>query len=285
MNCLVFHVVSGQSFFSGATLVAFSAFALTASNRLARRLGGVALPVGAIGIAVSSTAVPYWCYAVAVVITLAWLLSLRAAEWRHRLSWAVVGAWTVAMLLEVPYHIEPALDPASSRSVTVIGDSLTAGVADQSETWPRILGREHAIAVTDVSRVGATAATALQRIKGRRLETSVVLVEIGGNDLLGSTPSGQFERDLDALLAAVSGERRQVVMFELPLPPFCHQYGRIQRALAKKHSVVLIPKRVLLSVLGGEGATLDTIHLSEAGHRRMAARIWHLLEPAFPDPP
>ena len=70
-------------------------------------------------------------------------------------------------------------------------------------------------------------------------------------------------------------------MFELPLPPFYHEFGRIQRSLARKYGVALIPKRVLLSVLAGSDSTVDTIHLTQAGQRRMAASVWRLLSGAY----
>jgi acyl-CoA thioesterase-1 len=74
---------------------------------------------------------------------------------------------------------------------------------------------------------------------------------------------------------------RQIVMFELPLPPFCNQYGRIQRTLAQRHQVKLIPKRIFLSIIAGDGSTLDSIHLSQTGHQKMADCVWGIIEPAF----
>ena len=171
----------------------------------------------------------------------------------------------------------------SGETVLFIGDSITAGAGrdDTSERWPNILAKEHDLAVQDVSRMGETAASALKRVKTRQISSPVVMVEIGGNDLLGSTSSAQFSRDLDALLAHVAAPDRQVIMFELPLPPFRHEYGRIQRSLARKHGVLLVPKGLFLSVLTTDGATLDTIHLSQAGHRRMAALVWGVVGSAF----
>lgn len=131
--------------------------------------------------------------------------------------------------------------------------------------------------------MGETARSALNRARTKPITSSLVLVEIGGNDLLGSTSSAGFARDLDALLDHVSAPGHQVIMFELPLPPFNHEYGRIQRTLARKHGVSLIPKRILLEILAAESSTLDTIHLSQAGHDRMARKVWQILSPAFPD--
>ena len=68
---------------------------------------------------------------------------------------------------------------------------------------------------------------------------------------------------------------------ELPLPPFCNDYGRIQRHLAAQHGVLLIPKRVFAAVLAGDAATLDSVHLDRAGHERMAEVVWSLIRPAY----
>ena len=71
-------------------------------------------------------------------------------------------------------------------------------------------------------------------------------------------------------------------MLELPLPPFYNSFGLIQRKLARKYGVKLVPKRVFLSVLAGGGATLDSIHLSQAGHQQMANVVWEIVGPAYP---
>ena len=116
----------------------------------------------------------------------------------------------------------------------------------------------------------------LKRTKKHEISSAIVVLEIGGNDSLGSTSSVEFARDFDALLAYVSDPSRQLVMFELPLPPFSHEYGRVQRTLASNHNVSLVPKRVFLSILAANDSTLDTIHLTQAGHNRMAQRIRRL---------
>jgi acyl-CoA thioesterase-1 len=71
-------------------------------------------------------------------------------------------------------------------------------------------------------------------------------------------------------------------MFELPIPPLYEGFGRVQRDLASRHGVALIPKRVLLSVVEAAEATIDSIHLTQQGHDRMASFVWALLEPAMP---
>ncbi len=110
-----------------------------------------------------------------------------------------------------------------------------------------------------------------------------MLLEIGGNDLLGSPAGENFERDLQELLKRVCQPGRQVLMFELPLPPLHNEFGRVQRRLAAQCHVLLIPKRFLIDLLASEGTTLDSIHLSARGHQRMAALVWRIIRPAYPE--
>ncbi len=283
MNWLVYHIVSGQAFFTGVALLILAAVSSTRSRPIFRRITALSFLIGIIAVVISSTAISYWWYGVAGAVTLVWIASRFKHDWRRWSACAVVGVWLIAALIELPYHIAPSLDPARTRTITVIGDSVTAGVGgdETSETWPSLLARQHQIAVQDISHMGETAASALKRAKSQSIESSVVIIEIGGNDVLGSTTSAQFALDLDGLLAHLEAPDRQVIMFELPLPPFCNEFGRVQRTVAAKHNVILVPKRVFLSIIAGSGSTLDSIHLSQSGHQFMADCVWSLVQSAF----
>jgi lysophospholipase L1-like esterase len=67
-------------------------------------------------------------------------------------------------------------------------------------------------------------------------------------------------------------------MLELPLFPFENAYGLEQRRVARRHHLTLIPKRFFLDVLRIPGATVDGIHLSDSGQRKMAEMIWSFIE-------
>jgi acyl-CoA thioesterase-1 len=283
MNGLVYHIASGQAFFSGITLVLFAVAIATLTRPSGRRLASVAGVVGVLVIGVSSTPQPLWCYAIAAGLAVTWLGTLFQKNPQRWPRYAVAFAGMALALLELPHHMTPRIVPTTGRSLTILGDSVTAGwgAADKAERWPNILSREHDVAVQDLSHVGETAASAAQRAARQSIVSNLVLVEIGGNDVLGSTSAEQFAVDLDALLANVCSADRQVIMFELPLPPFYHEYGRIQRTLAREHGVALVPKRTLLSILAPRENTVDTIHLTQAGHRQMAAQVWRLVGLAY----
>jgi acyl-CoA thioesterase-1 len=133
--------------------------------------------------------------------------------------------------------------------------------------------------VVNLARPGATLKSGLVQARGISETDAVVLIELGGNDLLANTESGAFARQLDELLAAVCRPGDCVAMFELPLPPLYNAFGAAQRTLAAKHGVTLIPKRYLTAALGCKGGTIDGLHLSERGHRALAEAIAGILQP------
>lgn len=192
----------------------------------------------------------------------------------------------VSTVAELPYHITPSLQPARNTTVAIIGDSVTAGIGgnETSERWPEILRRVHGLEVQDISHMGETAASATKRLRDHEVDAAIVIVEIGGNDILGGTSVSDFETTLNQLLTSVCKNETQVVMFELPLPPFFHRYGFVQRRLAKKHGVQLLPKTTFLAAISGRKATLDSIHLTQEGHQRMADEVWAVIGPAFATP-
>jgi acyl-CoA thioesterase-1 len=154
-------------------------------------------------------------------------------------------------------------------------------MGSEHDTWPAILARRHAVDVRDHSQAGATARSALKQAEQVTGSGSLVLVEIGGNDVLGETTPGAFEQALDDLLAVLGAHHRTVVMLELPLPPFSNRYGAAQRRQAARHGVFLVPKRVLMGILSAHASTLDTIHLSPSGHAHMAEVMWHAIRGAL----
>jgi acyl-CoA thioesterase I len=108
MNWLVFHVASGQSFFSGVALVIVAAVASRSSKAVLKRIAVLGFVIGVIAIVISSTPIPYWYYGVALVPTAVWIASAYVTKWRRWSAFAVVAAWTIAAVIE--YHITFARD-------------------------------------------------------------------------------------------------------------------------------------------------------------------------------
>jgi acyl-CoA thioesterase-1 len=245
--------------------------------------------LGGLFVFVSATPLSSWFYLVLLVATLLWLVG-DALGGRHSarlvigLRVAVVIVWVAAVLVEWPYHLAPRVPRLGHPVLGIIGDSVTAGMGEKKAvTWPRILADRHSVVVHDHSLAGANVASALRQAASISSDERLVLLEIGGNDILGETTPGEFASGLARLLSAVCRPGRVVVMLELPLPPTYNAYGRAQRRLARQYKTLLVPRRVLLGVLQRQGTTLDTIHLSREGHQVMADAIWKVVRGAYDD--
>lgn len=284
---LIYHVASGQSFFAGAgCLVAAVLLNFLGPGRPRYLARNLLAALGVVLVAASATPLAPGLYAALTAATvLGWAAEGVAGRVPRRFVLGaravVVAAWVAAMGVEVPYHVAPGLPRLGHPTLGIIGDSLTAGTGEGGPArWPQILADRHAVAVRDHARAGATVASALRQAAEVGPEEQLVLLEIGGNDLLGGSTPLQFEVGLDQLLSAVCRPGRVVVLMELPLPPTFNAFGRIQRRLARRYGTPLVPKRVLLGILQRPGATLDTIHLSPEGHRAMAGAIWDAVRAA-----
>jgi acyl-CoA thioesterase-1 len=279
MNGLVLHFANGNSLFVGFLVTAVACI-LSSPRRHAvvRSALRILNLVGGILVVLSATPFPPWAY---VIWALAFSLCLVAAEWprERKPGWRPVAVGllllvsTILSALEYPYHRRPSLPLPKDKPIVVIGDSISAGVQSRENPWPAVLARMTGLSVTNLALGGNTAGGALDEARSLREADVSVLLEIGGNDILGDTSAGQFEKDLEALLDEVCRPGRVVAMFELPLPPFYNAFGRIQRRQAESHRVILIPKPVMTTVFGAPGATVDSLHLSQAGHDKMASLV------------
>jgi acyl-CoA thioesterase I len=241
---------------------------------------------GVIIVAASAVPQPWWILIVLACLLFAWNVverGLTVRPGRRRLvQLAVVVPWLVVTAVELPYHFVPDIQATGRPPLWIVGDSVTAGLGDQKTVlWPTILAKSHGITVHNRWAMGATVGTALRKLEQEPVGDGIILLEIGGNDLLGSTPLTDYEERLDRLLAQVCGAGRIVVMFELPLPPLCNEWGRVQRRLAANYGVILLPKELFVAVLTVDGATVDGIHLTQSGHDLMAATVGRVLEGVY----
>ncbi len=194
-------------------------------------------------------------------VLLMFLLSLSIAEFVHRRV--------------------PVLQGEASDHIVVIGDSISSGLGTNARPWPDVMQQVTRVRVRNLSRAGATVADGLALADGVSPNDHLVLIELGGNDLLEGEAPEAFARGLEALLAKVSAPGRMLVMFELPLLPPQIAYGRIQRRLAAQYGVSLIPKRFLIEVIAGTDATSDGLHLTDEGARRMTFVVVRILSPVL----
>ena len=274
MHPVLMFIASGWGFWCGLAVLAVAIPAgLRGRSGATLSLTVTATVLGILLVALSSTPVSGWIIWPLFAAALAMVVTLRfETPWRYGAAALTAALAVSAAVLELPYWLDP--EPLVCREkLWILADSISSGIGFEEETvWSELLEREHPGRIANRAVPGSKVSSSL-RILEERFDFSpgdVLLIELGGNDLLGGVSGDEFARKLDELLSAVAAREVPAVMFELPLPPFRGAYLRAQRFLAEKYGVRLIPRRRFAAVLRGSESVVDGVHLSNYGHEKMA---------------
>jgi lysophospholipase L1-like esterase len=244
--------------------------------------------VGLAFVIMASPPLPWGIDALFGCVFLAWLVSGHRREQTHgsRKIHTVITVLFVLLLLlititEFVHRRLPTIQGEKSDSLAVIGDSISAGLGTRVRPWPEVMHGMTGAEIANLSKPGATMMDGFAMADRVTEQDQLVVIELGGNDLISGERSEEFERSLEGVLAKLVSPKRTIVMFELPLLPHLIRYGHIQRHLAKRYGVWLIPKRCITAVISGKDATSDGLHLTDLGAHRMASLVARVLAPVL----
>ena len=282
MNPVVIQLANGNAFFigMGLTVIAF-ALRLWLKGRVWVSLLTIGWLVGISLVVLSATPMSFWLYGLWLgLCVVVWVAFIVRAPFQLLASTIIAFAFFSLSLCitELPYRMVQRVTVFTNQPVFVLGDSISAGIGTRERAWPAVLGDLSHLKVINLARPGASIETALDQASHITVTNALVIVEIGGNDLLGHADSRAFYGQLDKLLGRLKKGNHRIVMFELPLLPFWNAFGSDQRVLAEKYGVTLIPKSCLTKVIGSKGDALDGLHLSQKGHNALAKSVYGFLK-------
>jgi acyl-CoA thioesterase-1 len=171
--------------------------------------------------------------------------------------------------------------PAGTK-VLALGDSLTAphGVKP-GEDWPTLLEQKTGWVVINAGISGNTSAQALDRLPGLLDEhqPQLVLVSLGGNDMLRKLPQEQTVTNLGRMLDLARASGAKTVLLATPKPSLAGAvFNNLAPAdfyadVAKDKKVPLI-KDALPEVLSDTALKSDQLHPNAAGHAQIGELIY-----------
>lgn len=174
--------------------------------------------------------------------------------------------------------------PAGSK-VLALGDSLTAphGVKP-GEDWPTLLGQKTGWIVINAGISGDTSAGALARLPALLDEhqPQLVLVSLGGNDMLRKLPQAQTVANLGQMLDLVKASGAKAVLLATPKPSIAGAvFNNLSPAdfyaeVARDKKVPLIGD-ALPAVLSDTALKSDQLHPNAAGHALLGEKIHQAL--------
>ena len=165
----------------------------------------------------------------------------------------------------------------SGTNVIALGDSLTQGYrVDPGQGWPERLSAIVGRPILNRGVSGDTTGDALARLERDVLsqEPRIVLVCLGGNDMLRRMPADQQFDNLRAIVRRIQDRGALVVLIGTEGFKILSNvdYGARYEALARETGAAYVPD-LMDDVLGDPKLMLDQIHPNAAGYEKIARRL------------
>jgi len=172
----------------------------------------------------------------------------------------------------------PNLD-SPGHTIVCLGDSITAGVgAAPEESYPARLAERLGRPVVNAGVSGDTAADGLARVPEVLAQDPwLVIVELGGNDLLRQVPIEETEKSLRTVVERLLAARVLPVLVEVR-GPFGHRYRDLFARLHHDYRAPLVDG-VLGDILTDPSLKSDEVHPNAAGYRKLAEGVAEKIEP------
>lgn len=188
--------------------------------------------------------------------------------------------------------LQASATPANTRTVLVLGDSLSAGYGLSAEqgwtslTAGQISKSRPGWTLVNASISGETTAGGASRVKGElaRHHPAVLVIALGANDGLRGLDLAQMRGNLDLMVGAGKAAGAKVLLIGMRLPPnFGPQYTRaFERTyvdVAKENRVVFLP--FLLEPIAADRRAFqqDNLHPIAAVQPKLRDHVWKSLGP------
>lgn len=196
--------------------------------------------------------------------------------------WMIAAVMTVMLLGGCGGGTPKVTKLAATDVVLAFGDSLTYGTgAKAEESYPAVLSELLGRNVVRAGIPGEQTAGGLQRLPGALDEhrPRLVIVCLGGNDMLRKGSPDAIEANLRAMLKEIRGRGIDAVLVGVPAPGLITSAPEFYEKLAREFGIPYEGK-IVTSVLYKPELKSDPIHPNADGYRRIAEALAKLLRDA-----
>lgn len=171
-------------------------------------------------------------------------------------------------------------NPPRGNHIVAFGDSLTYGTgAAPGKDYPSQLGRMLGLPIINAGIPGDTTSSALERIdEVLDHHPDLVLITLGGNDLLQKTGKKQLFRQLETIIRRLQSNGALVIIGGIQLPLFGSNISKGYVDLARQTGAVLVPN-IYAGILGHRDLMSDSVHPNALGYTIMARHFAKALRP------
>jgi len=200
---------------------------------------------------------------------------------------------SAAILLVVALSLPVAMAETGSRTIVVMGDSLSAAHGiEVKDGWVALLDRKLDSAgfsrwsVVNASVGGETSDGGLRRIDDvlERTSPEILILELGGNDGLRGFPPQVLNSNLETMIEKSQKAGAQVLLVGMLMPPnfgpaYTDAFAAVYSDLATEHDLPFV-EFFLANVYGQAGMMQeDGIHPSTEAQPQLLRNVWPALKP------
>jgi len=181
---------------------------------------------------------------------------------------------------------------ASSRTILVVGDSLSAAYGIRPEQgWVALLAQRlksaaYGYEVINASVSGETSGGGLQRLP-RALELhrpALVILELGANDGLRGLPLAPTRANLARMVQLSQAAGARVLLLGIRIPPnygprYANDFSALYPELAGEYRVPLVPFLLERVALDASLMQDDGLHPNARGEPLVLETVWPVLQP------
>jgi acyl-CoA thioesterase-1 len=198
-------------------------------------------------------------------------------------GWRTFAAAIVVVALAGCSSKHPTLPPLAADDIIVaFGDSLTYGTgAEAKASYPAVLAQLIGRKVIRAGVPGEVTAQGRARLASviEDYNPQLVIVCLGGNDMLRGVSEQEIKRNLRAMIAAIRRRGIAAVLIGVPKPALLTSAPDFYAELASEFNIPYEGK-ILTSVLYKSEYKSDAIHPNAQGYRKIAEAVAELLKQA-----
>ncbi len=190
-NHISLYFGDGRVFFIGCFLSLIGAILAYRFSNKWRRVFDYSAWLGMLLVMISATPLPWWMYAIWLMAFCAAMIGPRLPKYKLPTKVTIPCFVTLTILIygiELKHRQIPKITIPPDQAVYILGDSISAGIGGPETTWPTVWAQHSGREVINLAMPGATVSDVLaHQLPKIDSPNATVIIEIGGNDLLGET--------------------------------------------------------------------------------------------------
>lgn len=211
------------------------------------------------------------------------LIKLRKLCWYNESVRLIIYLLISLLALGLFWFLRPEAPitnyPSSGTEIIAFGDSLVVGVgATPGNDFVSLLEAKIEQPIVNLGVSGDTTIDGLARIDMvTTRDAKVVLILLGGNDALRSTPIETTHENLSHIITEIQRTGAVVVLLGVRSGVLADRYETMYEELAETHGTAYVSD-VLSGVFGRSNLMADPIHPNDLGYKKISERVLPVLQ-------